>query len=143
MNESFDIVLCIEATHAYGGPAAVGRFAREVARVLRPNGYLLWCDLSHVDGSDTSIDYLTSNSELVVQETVNITKNVLHALDIQSKSRAEFIERFVRPKDREFFRLYAGLPGTQIYEEMSKGSVNYWRALFRKKTATTAIPNGH
>ncbi|CAF4261273.1 unnamed protein product, partial [Adineta steineri] len=131
-----DIVLCVEATHAYGGPAAVQRFASEVARVLRPNGYFLWCDLFHIDGSDTSIDYLTANGELIVEEKINITRNVLHALDIQSNTRAEFIERYVRPKEQEYFRLFAGLPGTQMYNGMYEGHIQYWRAVFRKKTTT-------
>ncbi|CAF4024647.1 unnamed protein product, partial [Adineta steineri] len=135
-NESLDIVLCVEATHAYGGPTAVQRFANEVARVLRPNGYFLWCDLCHIDGSDTSIDYLTTNGELIVEEKINITKNVLHALDIQSNTRAEFIERYVRPKEQEYFRLFAGLPGTQMYNGMYEGHIQYWRAVFRKKTTT-------
>ncbi|CAF0960809.1 unnamed protein product [Adineta steineri] len=135
-NESLDIVLCVEATHAYGGSAAVQRFASEVARVLRPNGYFLWCDLFHIDGSDTSIDYLTANGELIVEEKINITRNVLHALDIQSNTRAEFIERYVRPKEQEYFRLFAGLPGTQMYNGMYEGHIQYWRAVFRKKTTT-------
>ncbi|CAF4081874.1 unnamed protein product, partial [Adineta steineri] len=138
-NESLDIVLCVEATHAYGGPAAVQRFASEVARVLRPNGYFLWCDLFHIDGSDTSIDYLTANGELIVEEKINITKNVLHALDIQSNTRAEFIERYVQPREQEYFRLFAGLPGTQMYNGMYEGSIQYWRAVFRKKTTTDMI----
>ncbi|CAF4117543.1 unnamed protein product, partial [Adineta steineri] len=138
-NESLDIVLCVEATHAYGGPAAVQRFASEVARVLRPGGYFLWCDLCHIDGSDTSLDYLTANGELIVAEKMNITRNVLHALDIQSNTRAEFIERYVRPREREYFRLFAGLPGTQMYNGMYEGYIQYWRAVFRKKTTTISI----
>ncbi|CAF4110085.1 unnamed protein product, partial [Adineta steineri] len=138
-NESLDIVLCVEATHAYGGSAAVQRFASEVARVLRPNGYFLWCDLCHIDGSDTSIDYLTANGELIVEEKINITKNVLQALDIQSNPRAEFIEHYVQSRDRELFRLFAGLPGTQMYNGMYEGYIQYWRAIFRKKTTTLPI----
>ncbi|CAF1555955.1 unnamed protein product, partial [Adineta steineri] len=98
-NESLDIVVCVEATHVYSGPIAVKRFANEVARVLRPNGYFLWTDLFHIDGLDTSIDYLTANGELIVEEKIDITRNVLHALDIQSNTRAEFIDRYVQPRD--------------------------------------------
>ncbi|CAF1538682.1 unnamed protein product [Adineta steineri] len=135
-NESLDIVICVEATHAYGGPIAVKQFASEVARVLRPNGYFLWCDLCHIDGSDTSIDYLTANGKLIVEEKINITRNVLHALDIQSNTRTQFIERYVRPREQEYFRLFAGLPGTPMYNGMDEGRIQYWRAIFRKKTTT-------
>ncbi|CAF0960770.1 unnamed protein product [Adineta steineri] len=92
-----------------------------------------------VHGSDTSIDYLTANGELIVEEKINITKNVLHALDIQSNTRAEFIERYVQPREQEYFRLFAGLPGTQMYNGMYEGRIQYWRAVFRKKTTTIPI----
>ncbi|CAF1320046.1 unnamed protein product [Adineta steineri] len=63
-------------------------------------------------------------------------QNVLHALDIQSNSRADFIERHVQPADQEYCRLFAGLSDTQIYGGMSQGRSQYWRVVFRKKTTT-------
>ena len=136
-DQSTDVVICIETTHRFGGRIPVARFASEVARVLRPNGYFLWCDFCRIDGSDTSLDYLTANDELVVEEKMNITQNVLHALDIQSNSRADFAERFVRSGDQDYFRLFAGLPGTHIYEDMRQGRSEYWRAVLRKKIIAT------
>ncbi|CAF1479835.1 unnamed protein product [Adineta steineri] len=135
-NESIDIILCIEATHASDEPKAITQFANEVVRVLRPNGYLLWCDFCYMNGSDTSIYDLIANDELIIEEKINITKNVLHALDIQNKSRTDFIQRYIQPEEQEYFRLFAGLPGTQIYEDMSQGRSQYWRVVFRKKTTT-------
>ncbi|CAF1052225.1 unnamed protein product [Adineta steineri] len=81
-NESIDIILCIETTHAFGESIAITQFANEVTRVLRPNGYLLWCDFCYMNGSDTSIYDLIANNDLIIEEKINITKNVLHALDI-------------------------------------------------------------
>ncbi|CAF3973115.1 unnamed protein product [Adineta steineri] len=135
-NESIDIVLCIEATHAFGQPLSITQFANEVARVLRPNGYLLWCDFCYMNGSGTSIYDLIANDELIIEEKINITKNVLHALDIQNKSRTDFIQRYIQPEDQEYFRLFAGLPGTQVYEHMSQGRSEYWRVVFQKKITT-------
>ncbi|CAF1107439.1 unnamed protein product [Adineta steineri] len=65
-NESIDIILCIEATHAFGEPVAIAQFANEVVRVLRLNGYLLWCDFCYMNGSDTSIYDLIANDELII-----------------------------------------------------------------------------
>ncbi|CAF0983858.1 unnamed protein product [Adineta steineri] len=101
-NESIDIVLCIEATHAFGQPLSITQFANEVARVLRPNGYLLWCDFCYMNGSGTSIYDLIANDELIIEEKINITKNVLHALDIQNKSRTDFIQRYIQPAPASF-----------------------------------------
>ncbi|CAF1407641.1 unnamed protein product [Adineta steineri] len=81
-NESIDSILCIETTHAFGESIAITQFANEVVRVLRPNGYLLWCDFCYMNGSDTSIYDLIANNDLIIEEKINITKNVLHALDI-------------------------------------------------------------
>ncbi|CAF1398930.1 unnamed protein product [Adineta steineri] len=135
-NESIDIILCIQATHAFGEPIAITQFANEVVRVLRPNGYLLWCDFCYMNGSSTSVYDLIGNDELIIEEKINITKNVLHALDIQNKSRTDFIQRYIQPEEQEHFRQFAGLPGTQIYEDMSEGRSQYWRVVFRKKTIT-------
>ncbi|CAF0897146.1 unnamed protein product [Adineta steineri] len=133
-NESIDIILCIEATHTFDELIAITQFANEIVRVLRPNGYLLWCDFCYMNGSGTSVYDLIANDELIIEEKVNITKNILHALDIQNKSRTDFIQRYIQPEEQEYFRLFAGLPGTQIYEDMSQGRLQYWRVVFRKKT---------
>ncbi|CAF1180004.1 unnamed protein product [Adineta steineri] len=135
-NESADIILCIEATHSFGDPVAITQFANEVTRVLRPNGYLLWCDFCHMNGPDASIYDLIANDGLIIEEKIDITKNVLHALDIQNKSRTDFIQRYIQPEEQEYFRLFAGLPGTQVYEDMSQGRSQYWRVVFQKKTIT-------
>ncbi|CAF1195138.1 unnamed protein product, partial [Adineta steineri] len=133
-NESIDIILCIEATHAFDEPIAITQFANEVVRVLRPNGYLLWCDFRYMNGSGTSVYDVLASDELIIEEKINITRNVLHALDIQNKSRTDFIRRYIQPEEQEYFRLFAGLPGTQIYEDMSQERSQYWRIVFRKKT---------
>ncbi|CAF4131639.1 unnamed protein product, partial [Adineta steineri] len=135
-NESIDIILCIEATHAFGESIAITQFANEVVRVLRPNGHLLWCDFCYMDRSSTSIYDLIANDELIIEEKINITRNVLHALDIQNKPRTDFIQRYIQPEEQEYFRRFAGLPGTKIYEDMSQGRSEYWRVVFRKKTTT-------
>ncbi|CAF4101985.1 unnamed protein product [Adineta steineri] len=135
-NESVDIILCIQATHSFGEPIAITQFANEVIRVLRPNGYLLWCDFCYMIGSGTSTYDLIANDELIIEEKINITRNVLHALDVQNKSRTDLIQRYIQPEEQEYFCLFAGLPGTQIYEDMSQGRSQYWRVVFRKKTTT-------
>ncbi|CAF1193693.1 unnamed protein product [Adineta steineri] len=135
-NESINIVLCIEATHAFDEPLSITQFANEVARVLRPNGYLLWCDFCYMNGSSTSVYDLIENDKLIIEEKIDITKNVLHALDIQNKSRTDFIQGYIQPEEQEYFRRFAGLPGTEIYEDMSQGRLEYWRVVFRKKTTT-------
>ncbi|CAF1398961.1 unnamed protein product [Adineta steineri] len=135
-NESVDIILCIEATQAFGERIAATQFANEVVRVLRPNGYLLWCDVCYKNGSGTSVYDLIANDELIIEEKINITKNVLYALDIQNKYRTDFIQRYIQSEEQEYFRLFAGLSGTEIYEDMSQGRSEYWRVVFRKKTTT-------
>ncbi|CAF1077680.1 unnamed protein product [Adineta steineri] len=135
-NESIDSILCIEATHAFDELIAITQFANEVTRVLRPNGYLLWCDFCYMNGSGTLVYDLIASDELIIEEKINITRNVLHALDIQNKSRTDFIQRYTQPEEQEYFRRFAGLPGTEIYEDMSQGRSEYWRVVFRKKTTT-------
>ncbi|CAF4154073.1 unnamed protein product, partial [Adineta steineri] len=135
-NESMDVILSIETTNIFDEIVAVKQFVDEMTRVLTPNGYFLWCGLCNVDGSSVLIDYLTANNTFIIKEKVNITTNVLHALDIQSNSRADFIDRYVQYADQEYCRLLAGLPGTQLYDNMQQGHAEYWRVVFRKKITT-------
>ncbi|CAF0931626.1 unnamed protein product [Adineta steineri] len=135
-NESMDVVLSLETTKIFDEIIAVKRFVDEITRVLTPNGYFLWCGLCNVDGSSLLIDYLTGNNAFIIKEKVNITRNVLHALDIQSNSRTDFIDRYIQPAEQEYCRLFAGLPGTELYDNMQQGRAEYWRVVFRKKTTT-------
>ncbi|CAF0842950.1 unnamed protein product [Adineta steineri] len=132
-NESMNVVLSIETINIFDEIEAVTRFVNEITRVLTPNGYFLWCGLCDVDGSSVLVDYLTANSAFIMKEKINITRNVLHALDIQHNSRADFIERYIQPADQEYCRLLAGLPGTQLYNNMQQGHAEYYRVIFRKK----------
>ncbi|CAF1362467.1 unnamed protein product [Adineta steineri] len=132
-NESMNVVLSIETTNLFDEREAVKKFVDEITRVLTPNGYFLWCGLCNVDGSSVLIDYLIANNAFIIKEKVNITRNVLHALDIQRNSHADFIERYIQPADQEYCRLFAGLPGTQLYDNMQQGCTEYWRVGFRKK----------
>ncbi|CAF1420288.1 unnamed protein product [Adineta steineri] len=135
-NESMDVVLSIETTNIFDETQAVKEFVDEITRVLTPNGYFLWCGLCNVDGSSLLIDYLTANNGFIIKEKANITRNVLHALDMQSNSRADFIDRYIQSADQEYCRLLAGLPGTELYDNMQQGRTEYWRVVFRKKITT-------
>ncbi|CAF1095480.1 unnamed protein product [Adineta steineri] len=132
-NESMNVVLSIETTNIFDEIVAVKKFVDELIRVLTPNGYFLWCGLCNRDGSSVLIDYLTENNAFIIKEKVNITRNVLHALDIQNNSRADFIDHYVQVADRKYCRQLAGLPGTQLYDNMKQGRAEYWRVVFRKK----------
>ncbi|CAF1287508.1 unnamed protein product, partial [Adineta steineri] len=132
-NESMNVVLSIETTNLFDEIVAVKQFVDEITRVLTPNGCFLWCGLCNIDGSNVLVDYLTTNNAFIIQEKVNITTNVLHALDIQSNSRAGFIDSYVQAADQEYCGLLAGLPGTQLYDNMQQERAEYWRVVFRKK----------
>ncbi|CAF0893972.1 unnamed protein product [Adineta steineri] len=131
-NESMNVVLSIETTNLFDEKEAVTKFVDELTRVLTPNGYFLWCGLCNVNGSNILVDYLTASNAFIIKEKVNITPNVLHALDIQSNSRTDFIDRYSQPADQEYCRLFAGLPGTQLYDNMQQGHAEYCRVVFRK-----------
>ncbi|CAF1006366.1 unnamed protein product [Adineta steineri] len=132
-NESMNVVLSIETTNIFDEIVAVKKFVDEITRVLIPNGYFLWCGLCNVHNSSVLIDYLTANDTFIIKEKINITRNVLHALDIQNNLRTDFIDRYIQPVDQEYCRLLAGLPGTQLYDNMQQGRAEYWRVVFHKK----------
>ncbi|CAF4263111.1 unnamed protein product, partial [Adineta steineri] len=47
------------------------QFANEVVRVLRPNGYLLWCDFCYMNGSGKSVYDLIENDGLIIDVIVD------------------------------------------------------------------------
>ncbi|HCQ03761.1 MAG TPA: class I SAM-dependent methyltransferase, partial [Candidatus Latescibacteria bacterium] len=85
---SFDTVVNVESSHCYG---SMEKFVAEVYRVLRPKGYFLFADLRNRDTSEKLQAQLTS-SGLQVLKKVDITDNVLSALDAYNEKKLALIQ---------------------------------------------------
>lgn len=126
--ETFDAVLNVESSHCYGN---VTSFFSEVQRVLKPEGFFLWCDFrSHNEMK--RFFKLTDDVGLVLVKEVDITRNILDALDLLTPGRAEQIDTHVPKIIRNVFRSYAGLRGSSVHDAFLTGDLIYKSAVFQR-----------
>jgi ubiquinone/menaquinone biosynthesis C-methylase UbiE len=126
---TFDAVVNVESSHCYGEMA---QFLREVNRVLRPRGHLLWADtrpLHHLDA--LYADIRQSGFEVIKEES--ITANVLAAMNLQTERNRDLTKRIVPWYFRKAFLHFGGVEGkSYIYKLLNKGELEYLHLVLRK-----------
>lgn len=124
---SFDLVINVEASHAYGDDPA---FLREVKRVLRTEGRLLYAD------------YRTRRKVPRLEQRIrgaglagplrDVTPNVVRACELDSERRRALIRSglpwWYRPLGVGQLERYAGIPGTVAYERLRNRDRMYFIA---------------
>jgi ubiquinone/menaquinone biosynthesis C-methylase UbiE len=126
--ESCDAVVNVESCHCY---SSVDRFLQQVARVLRPGGYLLLADV----GPKASVDALREQlgqCGLAMVEEENITPNVHRALELNSETNRAWIEEKVPARLRSIACNFAGIKDTPVFEAIRTGEWKYLRFVLQK-----------
>jgi SAM-dependent methyltransferase len=125
----FDAVFSVEAAHHFSD---IDRFYREVARVLRPGGWLMLTGLWRPSQSSNA-PFEAAGFKVV--ERHDITANVVAALDRTSALRLQMIEALELPERfRPLLLSWAGVRGYSAYETLASRSQLYLR--FRLQRAT-------
>ena len=127
-DNSFDVLVNVESSHCYGD---VTKFLKESYRVLKKDGYFLFCDFRTADGLQELYDQFSS-SELKFLNRIDITDNIIQGLDKLSKYREDHIDGSVSIFIRKLFKTYAGIKGTEIYNSFVNGSMIYVCAILKK-----------
>lgn len=127
----FDAVINIESSHCYG---AMDLFLAEVKRVLREGGYFLFADFRKGHQLAT-LDEELQNSGMKILRKLNITSNVLDALDLDHDRRIAQIKRNAPWFLRRLVAQFAGTRNTQIYEKFRSGEAVYQSLVLQKTTA--------
>ena len=128
-DRAFDAVINVEASHCYG---AMDKFVSEVKRVLKPGGFFSWMDLRTPDSLKVLEDLFESSGFETIQST-DITKNVIHALDLISEKKEKVIKKYVPFFLRKSFSIFAGVKNTKIYDFFLHGDLVYYHILLKNR----------
>lgn len=138
---AFDAVLSVESSHCYASPP---RFWGEAHRVLRPGGRLLLADARHTSLTPGTASALFAQDDVArlreqlaaagfrTLEEVDITANVVRALELDTPARKARIEhrvpRFLRPHALAF----AAVEGSPMYQAFAESQLTYLRLVLEK-----------
>ena len=122
---SFDLVVNVEASHAYGNDAA---FLREVRRVLDPRGRFLFAD--YRTRRKVPILERLAGAAGLAGELRDITRNVVRACELDAERRRKIIRAglpwYARLLLASSLEGYSGLPGTLNFERFHSGDRMYF-----------------
>lgn len=121
-DDSFDYVLSVEASRAYGSIAA---FLSQVRRVLRPDGRFLLTDMRRPE----DIGPLRRTIESVGfrwEHHEDITPNVVRALERDNDRKVALMRRRVPPMFLSTFSEFAGTVGSDRYRDFRDGHMRYF-----------------
>lgn len=127
-DESFDAVINIEASHCYPD---FPRFLAQVARVLRPGGFLLYADFRFADGI-APWEAALENAPLKLMQARDISAEVLRGMECNSDRSAALLDdklpKFLHGLGRDF----AGVKGSRVYNTLLTGELSYRSYCFIK-----------
>ena len=128
---SFDAVVNAESSHCY---IRMDRFLREVDRVLRPGGHLLFADIRTREKWPLLREQLAACPLEQVGEE-RITDQVVRSLELDHEAKQALIDELsphLSPRLRKFVASFAGLRGSTSYEQYLTGERDYYRFVLRK-----------
>ncbi|WP_158016050.1 phthiotriol/phenolphthiotriol dimycocerosates methyltransferase [Mycobacterium basiliense] len=127
-DESFDVVLNVEASHCY---PHFPRFLAEVERVLRPGGYFPYADL-RPSNEVAEWEAALAESSLRQLSQKEINAEVLRGIEKNTQKSRDLVDRNLPAFLRFAGREYIGVEGTQLFRYLESGDISYRMYCFIK-----------
>jgi ubiquinone/menaquinone biosynthesis C-methylase UbiE len=128
-NESFDVVVNVESSHAYGN---VPNFLSEVRCVLRPGGSLLVVDFRNQVAAMDDFRAQIQATGLIIRHEENISARVIQAIEAEDPAKRARIEKLVPKRWQALFAQFAGVVGSPFYNTLKEGTRVYHRFVIDK-----------
>ncbi|SKC87087.1 class I SAM-dependent methyltransferase [Ohtaekwangia koreensis] len=127
-DNSVDVVLNVESSHAYG---SVEKFLDEVRRVLKPGGYLLLVDFRSKENMAVFKEQLLASGLDCLGEE-DISDNVVRSIEAEDENKKKHIESLVPPRWQKLFNEFAGVVGSKFHCTLKDRSRLYYRFVLQK-----------
>ncbi|MEA2042813.1 MAG: methyltransferase domain-containing protein [Bacteroidota bacterium] len=124
----FDALVNVESARVYGN---IPKFFTEVYRVLKPGGKFLFADMIK-PGDIEKINKGLEDAGLSLVEKINIRKNVVKALQLDTEYRKEHIHKKAPKFLHKSFYQFAGVEGSERYDAFDKNRIDYWSYTLEK-----------
>jgi SAM-dependent methyltransferase len=121
-DQSFDLVLNVEASHCYPDFA---KFLQEVARVLKPGGTFYYADLRPTDEVERWIKDLTEVPGLRLERMQLINAEVLAGMRLNTPRYNAMVQRAFPSFLQSLTLDFAGVEGSRLYRELAAGNLSY------------------
>jgi ubiquinone/menaquinone biosynthesis C-methylase UbiE len=121
-DESFDVVLNVEASHCY--PDFPG-FLDEVARVLKPGGRFRHADLRYPGQTAEWVEALASHPRLRLEEMRLINPEVIRGMALNTPRYQAMVAAAFPWFLRRLTLDFAGVVGSRIHRDAVRGELSY------------------
>jgi ubiquinone/menaquinone biosynthesis C-methylase UbiE len=121
-DESFDVVINVEASHCYPN---FSQFLKEVARVLKPGGQLVYADLRYESGVEEWIKDLFSQPLLHVNQMRLINPEIIRGMELNTPRYTKMVEDCLPTYWHKLALDFAGVKGSRLYRDAQSGELTY------------------
>jgi ubiquinone/menaquinone biosynthesis C-methylase UbiE len=134
-DNSCDVVLNVESSHRY---LSFDKFAREVARILKPGGTFLLTDFRYPYEWAEFRNHISS-AGLVNQWECDITDNVLSALRKDTPRRLELVRNLTPRVLQKGIINFSGCEGSETYRFFENRTYEYKSFLFTNQKPAISV----
>jgi ubiquinone/menaquinone biosynthesis C-methylase UbiE len=127
-NSSCDVVINVESSHRYPD---MNLFLKEVYRILRPEGYLLFADFRYDFEISILQKQLLSSGMTILKEEF-ITRQVVNALKLDDERKRMLVKKITPIFLHKVALNFAGAIGSETYNRFVSGEYVYFNYILKK-----------